>query len=176
LHLALRGARISHAKNRHGAFTTFVVNVAKQYGVPICGGGFGSVKGIFSKNINQSNVRPEDQAALNGIIPDALIDSRSIPQLTDFHFTKINGVFSLVEVKSSYRSCKTVDARATRINSDIKKAAIALDAKHAGSTVLVRPQGQSYYSKIVRGLQKEGALRQGAHNSVARNRPEIFPG
>jgi hypothetical protein len=37
-------------------------------------GGFGSVKGIFSlqQNINQSNVHPDDQAALNGIIPDAL--------------------------------------------------------------------------------------------------------
>jgi hypothetical protein len=44
------------------------------------GSGFGSVKGIFSKNINQSNVRPDDQAALNGIIPDALIDARAIPQ------------------------------------------------------------------------------------------------
>jgi hypothetical protein len=35
------------------------------------GGGFGSVKGIFSKNIIQSNVCPEDQVALNEIIPDS---------------------------------------------------------------------------------------------------------
>jgi hypothetical protein len=31
------------------------------------GGGFGSVKGIFSKNINQSNARPEDQVVKSSI-------------------------------------------------------------------------------------------------------------
>jgi hypothetical protein len=49
--------------------TTFVVNIEKENSVSMRGGGFGSVKGISVRNINQSNVRLEDQVALNGIIP-----------------------------------------------------------------------------------------------------------
>jgi hypothetical protein len=95
----LPGVSGDHFRITYDAFTTFVVNIAKENCVAMRGGGFGSVKGIFSKNINQSNIRPDDQAALNGIIPDALIDDRAIPQPKDFHITKIHGKVSLVEVK-----------------------------------------------------------------------------
>jgi hypothetical protein len=78
----------------------------------------------------------DDQAALNGIIPDALIDARAIPQPKDFHFTKIHGKVSLVEVKETSSQKQTVEERANLIESDIEKAAASLDAKYAGSTVL----------------------------------------
>jgi hypothetical protein len=76
------------------------------------GGGFGSVKGIFSKNISQSNVRPENQIVLYGIIPDALIDAHAIPQPKDFHITKIHGKDSLVEVKGLSSHPEINDRRA----------------------------------------------------------------
>jgi hypothetical protein len=98
--------------------------------------GFGSVKAIFSENINQSNVRPEDQVALDGIIPDALIDARAVPQPKYFHITKIHGKVTLVEVKGLSSQKQTVDQRASLIDSDIKKAAASLDARYVGSTIL----------------------------------------
>jgi hypothetical protein len=44
------------------------------------------------------------------------------------------------------------------------------------STVFDGPQGQSYFSKSTKGLQKACALRQGAQSGVVRREPEIFPG
>jgi hypothetical protein len=41
---------------------------------------------------------------------------------------------------------------------------------------LAGPLEQSYFSKSTSGLQKVCALRQGAHNGVARHGSEIFPG
>jgi hypothetical protein len=73
------------------ALTKAYRSALKNSCIPMRGGGFGSVKGIFSKNINQSNVRLEDQVVLYGIIPGALIDARAIPQPTVFHITKIYG-------------------------------------------------------------------------------------
>jgi hypothetical protein len=65
-------------------------------------------------------------------IPDALIDARAIPQLKDFHITKIHGTVSLVEVKGLSLQEQTVDERANLIDSDIEKAAASLDARYAG--------------------------------------------
>jgi hypothetical protein len=127
---AAHGVSGDHFRITHDAFTTFVVNTAKENCVPVRGGGFGSVKGIFSGNINQSNVRADDQAALNGIITDALIDARAIPQPKDFHITKIHGKVSLVEVKGLSSQKQTVDERANLIDSDIEKAAASLEAKY----------------------------------------------
>jgi hypothetical protein len=73
--------------------------------------------------------------ALNGIIPDALIDTRAIPQPKDFHITKIHGKVSLIEVKGLSSQKQTVDERANLIYSDIEKAAASLDSKYVGSTV-----------------------------------------
>ncbi len=46
----------------------------KAVKVPALGGGFSLVKRTFSKNTNQANILLADQAALNGLIPDALKD------------------------------------------------------------------------------------------------------
>jgi hypothetical protein len=79
----------------------------------------------LQQNMNQSNVRPEDQAALNGTTPDALIDARAMQMLTDFQVTKINGVASLVEAKGLSLQLQTFDARVKRIDADIELAATA---------------------------------------------------
>jgi hypothetical protein len=110
------------------------VQSVKEVGIPACGGGFGSVKGIFSKQIKQTNVLPADQDRLNGIIPDFKIDGRGALQLPD-RPTKLHGVVTLGEVKGLAKVSETVAQRAGRINSDIKKSAAALDAKYPGSTV-----------------------------------------
>jgi hypothetical protein len=46
---AAPGVPGDHFRITHDAFTTFVVNIAKENFVRMRGGGFGSVKGIFSK-------------------------------------------------------------------------------------------------------------------------------
>ena len=51
-----------------------IVQSVKEVGVPASGGGFGSVKGIFSKVIKLVNVNPQDEDSLNGIIPDFKIE------------------------------------------------------------------------------------------------------
>jgi hypothetical protein len=85
-----------------------VVRLIKEAGIPASGGGYGSVKGIFSKNINQGNLPPADQAALNGIIPDAKIDGRAAVRLADrppnkFHRTVADFIMKL-EQKSKVKS------------------------------------------------------------------------
>jgi hypothetical protein len=77
-----------------------------------------------------SRRRPEDQ----GIIPDASIDARAIPQPTYFHITKIHSAVSFVEATGLSSKKQTVDERANLIDSDIEKA--SSDAKYVGSTVL----------------------------------------
>lgn len=74
---AAPGVSGDQARTTHGAFVTRVVRLIKEAGIPASGGGYGSVKGIFSKNVNQSNLSPADQGTLNGIIPDAKIDGRA---------------------------------------------------------------------------------------------------
>jgi hypothetical protein len=111
-----------------------IVQSVKEVGVPASGGGFCSVKGIFSKVIKLVNVNPVDEDWLNGIIPDLKIDGRTAVQLPD-RPTKIHGVVTLGEVKGLAKVSETVAHRAGRINSDIKKSAAALDAKYPGSTV-----------------------------------------
>jgi hypothetical protein len=81
-------------------------------------------------------VLPADQAALNGIIPDGKIDGRAAVLLADHIPTKLHGVVTLVEVKGLATVAETVGHRAGRIDSDIEKAAAALDTKYEGSTVL----------------------------------------
>ena len=112
-----------------------MVQLVKEVGIPACGGGFGSVKGIFSKNINQDNLPAADQDSLNGIIPDAKIDGRAALRLADRPPNKLHDVVTLVEVKGLATTAETVAHRAGRIDSDIDKAALALDTKHPGSTV-----------------------------------------
>ena len=54
------------------------------------GGGFCSCKGLFSKNINQGNVSPEDEDLINGIIPDGWVDGRGSPVLGGHDPTKLH--------------------------------------------------------------------------------------
>ena len=110
--------------------------MAKGVGIPTRGGGFGSVKGIFGKSINQSGVRPEDQSMLNGIIPDLLLDFRNVPALENFHVTKFSYLTTLGEFKGLSSQGESVIERADRIDTDIENAAKALDQKYPGSTVL----------------------------------------
>ena len=132
---AAPGVPGDHFRITHDAFLTFAVGKVKEVGIPARGGGYGSLKGIFSKNINQSNVSPEDQQALNGIIPDGSSDGRAVPQLEN-HVTSLNDRVVLWEVKGLSTQSETVQARASRIDPDIDKAAADLDAKYPGSTVL----------------------------------------
>jgi hypothetical protein len=132
---AAPGVSGDHARTTHDAFLTRVVRLVKEVGIPACGGGFGSVKGIFSKNINQDNLPAADQDSLNGIIPDAKIDGRAALRLADRPPNKLHDVVTLVEVKGLATTAETVAHRAGRIDSDIDKAALALDTKHPGSTV-----------------------------------------
>ena len=74
---AAPGVSGDQARTAHDAFVTRVVRLIKEAGIPASGGGYGSVKGVFTKNINQSNLPLADQDTLNGIIPDAKIDGRS---------------------------------------------------------------------------------------------------
>ena len=132
---AAPGVEGDHFRITHDAFVTFAVGKVKEVGVPARGGGYGSLKGTFSKNIDQSNLRPEDQQVLNGMIPDGYSDSRAVPELEN-HVTVLNGRAVLWEVKTLSTQSEKVQARANRINPDIDKAAADLDAKYPGSTVL----------------------------------------
>jgi hypothetical protein len=133
---AAPGVSGDQARKTHDAFVTRVVRLIKEVGIPACGGGYGSVKGIFSKNINQNNLPPADQETLNGIIPDAQIDGRAAVRLAGRPPNKLCDVVTLAEVKGLATTAETVAHRAGRIDSDYDKAALALDTKYPGSTVL----------------------------------------
>ena len=119
----------------HDNFVNFALGKVKGVGVPVSGSGYGSLKGLFSKNIDQSNVRPEDKKALNGIIPDGRSDGRGVQQL-EKHVTPLNNYVVLWEAKGLSTQSESVQARADRINTDINRAAANLDLKYPGSTVL----------------------------------------
>jgi hypothetical protein len=97
---------------------------------------------------HQSEFRLEDQVALSGIIPDALIDARAIPQPKDYNITKIHGKVSLVEEKG-FRHRGEQSERANLIVSDIEKAAASLDARYVGPTVLAEKRNQGKYGKYL---------------------------
>ena len=101
------------------------------------GGGFGSCKGFFSKSINQGNVSPDDEALINGIIPDGVVDGRGVPVLDGHDPTKLHNTVTLIETKGlGTVNGETVQQRADRINRDYVRHAEAIDAKLPGSTVL----------------------------------------
>ena len=62
----------------------------KEVGIHAVGGRFGSCKGLFSKSIKQSSVRPNDEYLINGIIPDDLVDGRCAPVLEGHGPTKLS--------------------------------------------------------------------------------------
>ena len=65
--IAAPGVSGDHTRTTHDAFNTMVIQHIKEVGIHAVGGGFGSCKGFFSKSINQGNVRPDDEALINGI-------------------------------------------------------------------------------------------------------------
>ena len=133
-----------------------MVRLIKEAGIPASGGGYGSVKGVFTKNINQGNLPPANQATLNGIIPDAKIDGRAAVRLADRRPNKLHDLVTLVEVKGLATVAETVAHRASRIDSDIDKAAVALDTKYPGSTVLAEKkkygEGGKYLALVTGSL------------------------
>ena len=87
--------------------------------------------------INQSNISPEDQRAINGILPDVQIDGRPLPSIEGLNDgNKLVGCITLGENKTLSTQSESVENRARRIDPDIEKAAAALDTKYPGSTVL----------------------------------------
>jgi hypothetical protein len=153
---AAPGVSGDQARTTHDAFVTRVVRLVKEAGIPASGGGYGSVKGVFSKNINQGNLPPADQGTLNGIIPDAKIDGRAAVRLADRPPNKLHDAVTLVEVKGLATVAETVAHRAGRIDSDIDKAALALDTKYPGSTVLAEKkkygEGGKYLALVTGSL------------------------
>ena len=76
-----------------------VIQRIKEASIHAVGGGFGSCKGLFSKNINQGNVSPEDEDLINGIIPDGWVDGRGAPVLDGHDPTKLHNTVTLIETK-----------------------------------------------------------------------------
>jgi hypothetical protein len=135
--VAAPGVSGDHARTTHDAFNTMVIQCIKEVGIRAVGGGFGSCKGIFSKSINQSNVRPEDEDLINGIIPDGLIDGRGAPVLDGHDPTKLHNMMTLIETKGlGTVNGETVQQRADRINRDYVRHAEDIDEKLPGSKVL----------------------------------------
>ena len=134
---AAPGVSGDHARITHDAFSTMVVRHIKEIGIHAVGGGFGSCKGYFSKSINQNNIRPEDEHLINGIIPDAVIDGRGAPVLDGHDPTKLHNTVTLVETKGlATVNGETLTQRSGRVNRDVTKQAMQLDAKYPGSKVL----------------------------------------
>jgi len=135
--IAAPGVSGDHARTTHDAFNTMVIQRIKEAGIHAVGGGFGSCKGLFSKNINQGNVSPEDEDLINGIIPDGWVDGRGAPVLDGHDPTKLHNTVTLIETKGlGTVNGETVQQRADRVNRDYVKHAEAIDAKFPGSTVL----------------------------------------
>jgi len=115
----------------------FVVSHLKNNGVICRGGRFGTLKGIFTKAIDQSDIDINDQRAINGIIPDLLVDGRGLTTSKGFHEgNKLLDNLTLGEHKTLSSQLESVEDRARRIDPDIEKAAVELDRKYPGSTVL----------------------------------------
>jgi hypothetical protein len=134
---AAPGVKGDHARTTHDSMVTYVVGLLKDNGIVSRGGGFGSVKGIFSKSIDQSKISPEDQRVCQGIIPDVLINARHAPRQKGFHDdNKLHDCVTLGELKTTSTQLESVEERARRIDPDIEKAAAKLDRKYPGSTVL----------------------------------------
>ena len=133
---AAPGVKGDHFRTTHDALVTFTTGLFKDAGIVSRGGGYGSVKGIFSKCIDQSNLPESDQSALNGILPDSFYDGRAVPRIAGFQETKLHDVASLGEFKTLSTQSESVEDRARRVDPDIEKAAAELDRKYPGSTVL----------------------------------------
>ena len=97
--IAAPGVSGDHARTTHDAFSTMVIQHIKEVGIHAVGGGFGSCKGFFSKSINQGSVSPDDEALINGIIPDGWVDGRGAPVLDGHDPTKLHNTVTLVETK-----------------------------------------------------------------------------
>ena len=93
---------------------------------------------------------------INGIIPDAKIDGRAAVRLADRPPNELHDTVTLVEVKGLATVAETVAHRAGRIDSDIDKAALALDTKYPGSTVLAEKkkygEGGKYLALVTGSL------------------------
>ena len=92
---AAPGVSGDHARTTHDSIVTFTVSLLKDNGIITRGGGFGSVNGVFRMAINQSNISPEDQRAVNGILPDLQIDGRPLPSIEGLNDDNKQSVVSL---------------------------------------------------------------------------------
>ena len=133
---AASGVKGDHFRTTHDTMVTFTIGCLKDAGIVSRGGGYGSLKGIFSKCIDQSNIRPEDKRKINGILPDGSANGYGVPQIIGFHKTKLHDFETLLEFKGLSTQSESVEDRASRIDRDIEEAAADLDSRYPGSTVL----------------------------------------
>ena len=111
---------------------------------------------------------------INGIIPDAMIDSRGAPVLDGHDPTKLNNTVTLAEIKGlGTINGEAVQQRAEMIERVIVRHAEALDAKYPGSKVLEEKNrygakgkflalvAGSLPGKLLCGLSCPGGLRRG---------------
>ncbi len=118
------------ARRLHDRIVNLLVRLFKAVGVPVKGGYDGPCTNTFGKCFHAgAEVAEEDMRALQGIILDMAIDARDSE---DWPFAS-HGQNCLVEHKTLASLLLSVQARARKVLTDIKKRAEELDARHPGS-------------------------------------------
>ena len=109
---------------------------SKAVGMPVKGGYDGPCTNTFGKCFHAgAEVAEEDMRALQGIIPDMVIDARDCEHAPFPSQNDVVGRKSLVEHKTLASLLLSVQARARKVLTDIKKRAEELNARHPGSTL-----------------------------------------
>ena len=137
------GCKGDHPRNHHDRLVAYVASILRSQGVIVRGGGGRgcTVKDIFAHCIHSDPAHPvneTDRERLQGIIPDLLIDGRSLSNGGDtgpFKSTIFDGRQTLGEMKTLSRRDISLPARALQIQKDIVDNARKLDETYPGSTV-----------------------------------------